>query len=75
MSKLTLSIDDGVIRQAKRYARRRGASVSKLVEAYLDALCQPPEPRAVPPILRSLRGSLKKADVEDYRRHLARKYR
>jgi hypothetical protein len=35
------------------------------------------EPTAAPdtPILRSLRGSLKKADAEAYKRHLAAKYR
>jgi hypothetical protein len=27
------------------------------------------------PVLRSVRGVLKKADVKDYKRHLAEKYR
>lgn len=34
-SKLTLSVDDGVVRRAKRYARARGTSISRLVERFL----------------------------------------
>ena len=34
MSKLTLSIDDDVIRRAKRYAAKRATSLSQLVEQY-----------------------------------------
>jgi hypothetical protein len=76
MSKLTLSVDERVVSRAKRYARQRGVSISKMVETYLAAVAGPasaalPEP----PILRSLRGSLKKADLDAYRRHLAIKYR
>ena len=36
MSKLTLSIDHAVVEKAKRYAKSRRVSVSKLVEGYLD---------------------------------------
>ena len=75
MSKLTLSIDETVVRSAKRYAKQRGVSVSKLVEAYLQAVAKPSDASADPPILRSLRGVLKNADIEDYRRYVARKYR
>jgi len=32
-------------------------------------------PSAQPPVLRRLRGSLKRGTVTDYRRHLERKYR
>jgi hypothetical protein len=49
-------------------------SVSKMVEAYLAAMSEPCSSDAAP-ILNSLRGSLKKADVEGYRKHLAAKYR
>ena len=74
MAKLTLSVDERVVSRAKRYARKQGVSVSQIVEAYLEAVAEPmPAPDA--PILRSLRGYLKKADVETYKRHLAAKYR
>ena len=76
MSKLTLSVDDRVISRAKRYARQRGVSVSEMVEAYLAAVADPlAGSRPDTPILHSLRGSLKKADLAEYRRHLGAKYR
>ena len=77
MSKLTLSVDKGVIARAKRYAKQRGVSVSEMVEAYLAAVSEPPgqRPADAPPILRSVRGSLQKADLEQYKKHLAAKYR
>ena len=76
MAKLTLSVDDHVISNAKLYAKRRGVSISEMVEAYLAAVAEPNA--GVPadtPILRSVRGVLKSADVKDYKRHLAAKYR
>ncbi len=76
MSKLTLSVDDAVISRAKRFAKKQGVSVSKMVEAYLAAVAEPRAPVAADtPILRSVRGVLKNADLKDYRRHLASKYR
>jgi hypothetical protein len=76
MSKLTLSVDDRVISRAKQYAKRCGVSVSKMVEAYLATVAEPPS-RATgdAPILRSVRGILKNADIGEYQKHLATKYR
>lgn len=74
-SKLTLSVDPEVVARAKRYAKERGVSISQLVEAYLLAVARPSPPASDTPVLRALRGSLKKGDVEDYRRHLSDKYR
>lgn len=75
MSKLTLSVDSGVVRQAKRYAEAHGTSVSRLVERFLGLLGRPPARSADPPVLRRLRGILKGGGREEYRRHLVRKYR
>jgi hypothetical protein len=76
MAKLTLSVDDRVVSRAKQYAKRRGVSVSNMVEAYLSAVAGPPSPAAgAASILRSVRGVLKKADIDQYRKHLAEKYR
>ncbi|MGA2148723.1 MAG: DUF6364 family protein [Bryobacteraceae bacterium] len=75
MSKLTLSVDGGVVSRAKRYARQRGTSVSRMVEDYLSAVAEPSSPATRDtPVLRSLRGSLRKADLGEYRKHLAAKY-
>ncbi len=76
MAKLTLSVDDRVVSNAKQYAKRRGVSISEMVEAYLAAVADPPSPaKGATPVLRSVRGILKNADMNDYRKHPAAKYR
>jgi hypothetical protein len=76
MAKLTLSVDERVVLRAKQYAKRRGVSVSEMVETYLSVVACPPSPATgLAPILRSVRGILKNADVAGYRKHLAKKYR
>ena len=76
MAKLTLSVDTRVISRAKQYAKRRGVSVSQMVEDYLAAVAEPTSPTTgAVPILRSVRGVLKDADIDAYRKHLAAKYR
>jgi hypothetical protein len=76
VAKLTLSVDDRVVSRAKQYAKRRGVSVSEMVEAYLAAVAEPPASATRPAsILRSVRGVLKSADIGQYRKHLAEKYR
>ncbi len=75
MSKLTLSVDEKVVQRAKRFAEERGTSVSRLVELFLDLLARPPEADDDTPMLRKLRGILKRGDREDYRQHLVEKYR
>lgn len=76
MAKLTLSVDARVVSRAKQYAKRRGISVSKMVEAYLASVVDPAPPStSAAPILRSLRGTVNSADIGEYRKHLAIKYR
>jgi Family of unknown function (DUF6364) len=75
MSKLTLNVSSPVVSRAKRYAKQRGTSVSKLVESYLSAVAEPARDTAATPVLRAVRGSLKKARLESYTKHLAVKYR
>ena len=73
--KLTLSVDPDVIRRAKRVAKQRGTSVSRMVQTYLELVSRPPKTAEDPPVLRRLRGSLKVGSVNDYRRYLREKYR
>jgi hypothetical protein len=75
MSKLTLSIDDAVVAKAKRYAKSWRVSLSKLVERYLDLISKSFQAPAGTPVLRSLRGALKRANLPDYKTYLERKYR
>ena len=76
MAKLTLSVDSRVVSRAKEYASSRGVSVSEMVETYLAAVAEPRAPStSTVPILRSVRGVLRNADIREYRKHLAAKYR
>jgi hypothetical protein len=79
VNKLTLSVEGVVVRRAKRYAARRGTSVSRLVEQYLDLVSRPAptEEEELTPLLRRLRAEMKgvSVDVTDYHRYLERKYR
>lgn len=80
-SKLTLRLDEDLIREAKALARQRGTSLSQLVADYFRVLSRSrrdrPEDEELPPLTRSLAGALRRADVdeEDYRAHLERKHR
>ena len=73
MPKLTLSVDEKVVRGAKRYAAARGTSVSRLVERYLDLLSRPFGAGKQPPVLRLLRGAARGVSADAHRRHLTRK--
>jgi hypothetical protein len=76
VQKLTLSVDPKIASRAKAYAKRNGTSVSRIVEAYLAVLTKPTPDDDVPPVLRQLRGTLKrKPDIADYYRYLSEKYR
>jgi hypothetical protein len=75
MPKLTLSVDSDVAARAKRYAKGRGTSVSRMVEAYLTSVMKPEMRDEKTPILDSLAGILKKADIGDYHKHVSKKYR
>jgi len=78
-TKLTLRLDDQLIRKAKDYSSRSGKSVSQLVADYFSLIETDEEipGTQITPRVRSLIGSLKGAGVteEDYRRYLEEKYR
>jgi len=78
-TKLTLRLDDELIRAAKRYAGKSGKSVSTLVADYFslidaDSASADAEPT---PRVRALLGALSASPVDerDYRRHLEDKHR
>ena len=73
-TKLTLSVDPAVVSRAKRYAKRQGVSVSRLVEGYLASIPEQTTAEDLPPLVASLRGILKGADAQAYRKHVVRKY-
>jgi hypothetical protein len=71
-TKLTLTLDDKVIKRAKRYARAKGRSVSELVESYFKSLTEPDKesPEKLAPAVKSLMGSFKAPANFDYRKIL-----
>lgn len=80
-TKLTLRLEQRLIRRAKAYARRTGKSVSELVADFFGRLEAPTEPRATEfqansPAVRSLIGALagSSLDEAEYRVHLAEKH-
>lgn len=74
VSKLTLSVDPEIAARAKRYAKAHGTSVSGMVQQYLNVVTKSARKKEDPPILRSLRGTLKEGSIEDYREYLEKKY-
>lgn len=77
-SKLTLYIDDDVIRHVKAYAKEQKLSVSKVVNNFLTLLKQDKlqNENRTAPVTDSLQGVLKESSVskEDYHKHLEDKY-
>lgn len=71
-TKLTLSIEQKIIRKAKEYAKERNRSLSDIVEDYLKMLTEEEKTKSVRngSIVESLKGSFKiPADV-DYKKEL-----
>ena len=79
-TKLTLRLDTDLVQRAKSFAKEAGKSVSQIVADDFTLLERPPKrdtPLSWPPLVRSLKGSLRRArvDTKDYRRYLEHKYR
>ena len=76
-TKLTLRMDEAVVRKAKIEAKRRGKSVSRMVAEFIEAIGSRPESeKLLPPTTASLLGILKGHEVseDDYKDHLREKY-
>jgi Family of unknown function (DUF6364) len=77
-TKLTLRLDEDLIRVAKSFAKKRSKSVSQIVADFFASLDKKPDgqDRDLTPIVRSLKGALRgtAVDVEDYHRHLEEKH-
>ena len=58
-NKLTLSLDAKVIEEAKKYAKRKNISLSKLIESYLSKVSgEQKEDAGISPLVKSLSGIL-----------------
>lgn len=77
-SKLTLRLDESLIKRAKERAKEKGTSVSQMVADYFALIesNQPKQKQELPPITKSLSGILEDIDVqeEDYKKYLEEKH-
>jgi Family of unknown function (DUF6364) len=70
-TKLTLTIEEEVIKSAKKYASRKGRSLSGLVENYLKSLSTAGiESTELSSKVRRLKGAVKLPDNFDYKSSL-----
>lgn len=79
-SKLTLRIEEPLIKAAKRYSKAHGKSLSQLVADYLLLVTESDSTESKkgsePPISLSLKGILsgKKIDEDEYKKYLKKKF-
>ena len=76
-TKLTLRMDEEIVRKAKKEAKRRGKSVSRMVAEFIESIgSRPDSGKVLPPTTASLVGILKGREVseDDYKVHLREKY-
>src|SRR5690606_22258528 len=76
-TKLTLTIEQEVIKRAKEYAKSRNRSLSDIIENYLKSLTkeeQKEHSKNLNPVVNSLKGSFKipKKDM-DYKKELRKR--
>ncbi len=72
-TKLTLTLDERVINKAKIYARKRGSSLSGIVENYLKAVTKNSvgnTDNELSPLVKSLKGSFTAPSDFDYKKEL-----
>jgi hypothetical protein len=69
-TKLTLTIEDSVIKRAKHYSKHTGKSISELVEQYLDELTTHTNTSNLSPRLQKLVGAIKLPEDFDEEKEL-----
>jgi hypothetical protein len=76
-TKLTLRMEEIIVRKAKIEAKRRGKSVSRMVAEFIESIgLEQNSEKELPPTTASLVGILKGKEIseEDYKTHLREKY-
>jgi predicted HicB family RNase H-like nuclease len=80
-TKLTLSMDETVIKRAKQYAKKNNTSLSKMVENYLKRAASNPKkgPEEIHPLINELTGVIKFPkgynEKEEYHKRIIEKYK
>ena len=71
-TKLTLTIEQSIIEQAKLYARDKGRSLSDLIENYLKIVLDDNQKEVkLSPSIKKLKGAIKLPDDFDYKKELS----
>ena len=77
-TKLTLRMEEELIQKAKNFARKKGKSLSKMVSEYFSLITSDKSTDIddLPPIVKSLHGSLSGMDLDenDYKEYIEKKY-
>lgn len=80
-TKLTLTIEESTIKKAKLFARKKGKSLSGIVQNYLEIVAKDTREADIEltPVVRSLKGAFKAPAGFNYKkelyRELSKKYR
>ncbi len=78
-TKLTLRMDETLIKKAKKHAHKNGKSLSQVVSEYFSLMDSEKSDvdTDIPPLTKSLVGILRGSQVDerDYLRYLEEKYR
>ncbi len=72
-TKLTLTIEQEIIKRAKDYAKERNRSLSDIIENYLKSLTKEEKKNKViklNPVVKSLKGSFKTGKDFNYKKEL-----
>ena len=72
-SKLTLTIEKGVIDKAKIFAKQKGRSLSDIIETYLELITSENDeinPREYSPIVTTLLGSFQEPKNFNYKKEI-----
>ena len=73
-AKLTLTIEQSLIEKSKQYAKRKGRSLSDIIENYLKVIIKEDSVKVIDstPITSFLRGSFKAPEDFDYKNELSK---
>ena len=74
LTKLTLTVDKTALAAAKRYSKKRGTSLSRMVDQFLSDLSHH-EVEHTPTVQRLIGVLPRRAGMAEYRRYLGEKYR
>lgn len=77
-TKLTLRVEEEVVRKAKRLARQRGTSVSRIFGEFIHRQSEEVADSDFPPKTASMLGAIRRSAIsvneDDYKKHLEAKY-